>query len=112
MPFVKGQSGNPRGRPRAGLALAERIRERLDPDIVIDLALRLAADESIELDKRLAALLQLADRGFIKPPLTMAAQITTTNDAPRDLSTIPLEVRRAMLAALRDAPRLAEPSDT
>ncbi len=81
MTFKPGQSGNARGRPRTGLAFAERVRERIDPDLVIDLALRVASDETIAPAERLAALLPLIDRGFIKPPTTVAAHVTTQASA-------------------------------
>lgn len=73
--WVKGVSGNPRGRPRTGLAFAERVRERVDPDLVIDLALRVAADEELSPVERLAALLPLIDRGFIRPPSVSAVRV-------------------------------------
>ena len=97
-----GQSGNPKGRPRSGLAFAERVRERIDPDLVIDLALRVAADETISAERRLEALLPLIDRGFIKPPTTIAARVETTDMTPRrDWQTVPLEERRALLESIR-----------
>ncbi len=73
-----GPSPNPRGRPRSGLAFAERVRERVDPDLLIDLALRVAEDEELAPAERLAALLPLIDRGFIRPPTTIAARVETT----------------------------------
>lgn len=95
-----GQSGNPKGRPRSGLAFAERVRERIDPDLIIDLAVRVAADETLSPKTRLEALWPLIDRGFIKPPTTIAAQVQTTTTT-RDWSAVPLEERRALLAQLR-----------
>ena len=49
-----GQSGNPHGRPKHQLAFAERVRERVDPDLVIELALRVAHDETMPAAARLA----------------------------------------------------------
>lgn len=100
--WAKGESGNRRGRPRSGLAFAERIRERVDPDLVIDLALRVAADESLSASERLAALLPLIDRGFIRPPTTAAVAIETTGPQ-LDWSRVPLATRVAMLEAIRAA---------
>ena len=100
--FGPGNKGNPKGRPRSGLAFAERVRERIDPDLVIDLALRVAADETISAERRLEALLPLIDRGFIKPPTTIAARVETTDMTPRrDWATVPLEERRALLESIR-----------
>ena len=102
--WQKGQpSPNPKGRPRAGLALAERIRERLDPDVLIDLAKRVAADETLSESARIATLLPLYDRGYIKPPTTIAAQIETTT-VQRDYSAMPLEERRALLDRIKGLP--------
>lgn len=107
-----GTSGNPRGRPRAGQAFAERVRERVDPDTVIDIALRLAADPSVPDERKLAALLPLIDRGFIKPPagheLTVTAGATATS---RDIAALPLEERRELLARIRRVPELAASHD-
>lgn len=97
--FRPGQSGNPKGRPRAGTALAERIRERLDPDVILDLAARLANDESIPVDKRLAALISLAQMGFNKPPQEHKLEAIA---APRfDLSHLSPAEKQAELARVR-----------
>lgn len=97
-----GPSLNPKGRPRAGLALAERIRERLDPDTLLDLAVRVAADETLSPERRLEVLIPLYDRGYLKPPTTIAAKVETTDATPRrDWSAVPLEQRRELLAELR-----------
>ncbi len=103
--WAKGNPGNPKGRPRAGLAFAERVRERIDPDLVIDLAMRVACDESLSPIERLRELWPLIDRGFIKPPTTIAAQLETTTRS-RDWSQLPLEERRQMLEMIRRAPQL------
>lgn len=70
MPFQKGKSGNPRGRPP--LALSERIREKVDPDELIQIALELARDENAFSRDRMAAVSFLAERGWVKPPQTLA----------------------------------------
>lgn len=112
-------SPNPGGRPRKGLAFAERVRERVDPDTVIDLALRVAGDESLPTIERLAALLPLVDRGFLRPPQSLAMQVTSV-DAAEDLSgctdeqLAELEKLEAMRAAVlersRDRAQLPEPA--
>jgi hypothetical protein len=101
----KGKSGNPKGRPRTGLALAERIRERLDPDMILDLAARVAADETIPVDKRLDALLRLAVLGYVRPPTGVAIDARFTGDggARLDWTRLPLDQRRTLLAGYRAA---------
>ena len=71
-----GQSGNPRGRPRAGLAFAERVRERIDPDLVIDLALEVAEDKTLPAVQRLRELLPLVHAGYLKPPSDARLEVT------------------------------------
>lgn len=100
--MVKGApSVNPHGRPRAGTALAERIRERLDPDTILDLARQLADDESIPIDKRLDSILRLAAMGYLKPPSEHRIEATTT---PRqiDLSHLTPAERLAEFRRLRE----------
>jgi hypothetical protein len=106
--FGPGNRGNPKGRPRSGLAFAERVRERIDPDLIIDLAVRVAADETLSPKVRLEALWPLIDRGFIKPPTTIAAQVETTTSS-RDWQAIPLDERRALLERIRGIPRVQNP---
>lgn len=96
-----GPSLNPKGRPRSGLAFAERVRERIDPDLIIDLAVRVASDETISPERRLEALWPLIDRGFIKPPTTIAAHVQTVASGSRDWSQVSLDERRALLGQLR-----------
>lgn len=96
-----GQSGNPRGRPRSGLAFAERVRERIDPDLVIDLALRVAEDEELSPTERLATLWPLIDRGFIKPPQTLAATLTSHDYESFDVNALRLDEQRTLLDLIR-----------
>lgn len=102
-----GPSLNPKGRPRSGLAFAERVRERVDPDLIINLALEVASDTTMSAERRLAALWPLIDRGFIKPPTTIAAHVQTSSTNTRDWSTVPLEERRSLLEQLRG--RVSDP---
>lgn len=57
-------------------------------------------DETMTPEHRLTALWPLIDRGFIKPPTTIAAQVETRSSS-RDWSQVPLEEKRALLAQLR-----------
>ena len=68
-----GQSGNPAGRKPTGLAFAERVREKVDPDIVIDAALKILRTAEKESD-RLAAATFLRDSGWVKPPVQLSIE--------------------------------------
>ncbi len=64
MPFVKGQSGNPGGRPKADGEIRELARES-GPDAIAKLVEHMNGEDS-----RLSqsASIALLDRGFGKPP--------------------------------------------
>ena len=66
--WTPGQSGNPRGRPRSGLAFAEAVRERINPHAVLDLVERHLADEGVPIAERLHSLLPYIHAGFVRPP--------------------------------------------
>lgn len=68
MPFVRGRSGNPRGRPPSGLALAEKIRETIDPREMAEIAIGFLRDESVSTRDRISMWNALAERGWVKPP--------------------------------------------
>ena len=107
--WAKGVSGNPSGRrPRPTLAFAERVRERIDPDLVIDLAMRVAEDETKSPSERLAALWPLIDRGFVKPPTTIDANVTATQGANYDLSGLDLDAKRELLGRIQSLKRIAD----
>ena len=108
--WAKGVSGNPSGRrPRPALAFAEKVRERVDPDMVIDLAMRVAQDEKLSPEQRLAALWPLIDRGFIKPPAGLDVSVTNGNATDDNtFSHLTLERRRELLAEIR-GPQADEP---
>ncbi len=84
MSFVKGQSGNPRGRPPNALALAQRIRKATDGgDELIAFALAVFRDDDLDLDYRWAAWRWLADRGGLKAPQNPAATAPPAPVPPR-----------------------------
>lgn len=82
-------------------AFAERVRERVDPDLVIDLAMRVAGDEKLAPEQRLAALWPLIDRGFVKPPTTFDATVTNGNAPTYDVSGLSPDELRERLEWLR-----------
>lgn len=112
--WVKGAaSPNPRGRPRTGFALAEKIRERVDPDMIISIAgqyLALAGkfvdneknplrDRVAVALQRFSAVLALADRGYMRPVSTVAIAAVTTPEI--DLGHLSDDELRLRLAWLR-----------
>lgn len=101
--WPKGVSGNPAGRPKKLEAFAERVRERVDPDLVIDLAMRVAEDEKLAPSTRLAALWPLVDRGWVKPPADARVHVEGSTTSGTDWSAVPIEARLAALQALRAA---------
>jgi hypothetical protein len=65
--FIKGQSGNPAGRPRKGDSLAEAVRARLNPAKrreVIDRIIQILRDDGTNPDTRIRAFEALAKRGW------------------------------------------------
>jgi hypothetical protein len=69
-PFVKGRSGNPGGRPRVVGTLRDLARAHA-PEAIEELA-RLALKAKSE-TARIAAIRELLDRGYGKPPPFLAA---------------------------------------
>ena len=65
-PFVKGQSGNPRGRPRRDYDLAELARGHT-PAAIATLA-EIMTDTSAQPSARVAAATAILDRGWGKAP--------------------------------------------
>jgi hypothetical protein len=117
--WVKGgPSPNPLGRPRTGLAFAERGRERIDPDKVLELAVRVLEDETLPPRERLAIVMPVVDRIYVKPPTSTQLEVTNGNAAPHSFGHLSLERQRELLAELRGGeanghdPRLHEPSAT
>jgi hypothetical protein len=86
--FPKGVSGNPKGRPRSGEALAEYIRELAGPDgkVYVDKLHALAVEPHKDTRSRLAAIDILLERGFGKPPqpIEHSGSIGSTVDMSTD----------------------------
>jgi hypothetical protein len=89
-------SVNPLGRPRGSGAFGDRVRQRIDPDVVIDLALEAAADTSTPAATRLDALLKVIDRGYTKPATSVT--VTATTGAPAAFADMSDEELRAEIA--------------
>jgi len=68
-PFVKGQSGNPRGRPRRDYDLAELARAHT-PAALATLA-EIMSDKSAQPSARVAAASAILDRGWGKAPQSL-----------------------------------------
>lgn len=93
MPWVKGQSGNPKGRPRTGMALATTIQRMVNPEEMVTLVLeRVRGAGYAEKDKQWA-LDWLAKQGF-KLPAQVVEVAQVELDAETDveqMSTAELE---------------------
>lgn len=68
MPWIKGQSGNPLGRPRSAVSVAKHAsRETRDGAEVVDFLLATMRDESASRRERVQCALALLDRIAGKP---------------------------------------------
>lgn len=96
MPFVKGQSGNPGGRPRVGESLAKAVRERFPPERLLEIAERLIASAD-STDVRYAHG-WLTDRGYGKAPveINVGRAGELDDDDPRLLTDEELEAAIAI----------------
>lgn len=69
--WVKGQSGNPKGRPPTGHALAEYIRASIEPAELVRIAIDIARNDSLEPKDRLAAVKWVGSSGWSAPVVEM-----------------------------------------
>lgn len=80
MPFQKGQSGNPSGRPKGFAGISRYIMERTnDAREIADYALEVWRDKNASMADRWAAHNWLADRCLGKAPLVIEAQVQSQN---------------------------------
>lgn len=104
-----GPSANPHGRPKRGMSLAERVRHRADPDELVDFLIGVVRNEKAKLEARLEAARQLFDRGWGKPLASHEISVAVPGPAAgRDLSALPVDERRDLLAKLRGLPALGD----
>lgn len=96
-----GQSGNPKGGPRSGLALATAIRERIDPQTVLDLVVAYIADETVSTADKLDRLLPWLHAGYLKPPTATALHVTGEQSAVGSLTHLSTERLEQLLAEIR-----------
>jgi hypothetical protein len=78
--FRPGVSGNPRGRPKRGASLAERIRETVDPNELIEFLLTTMRSPGVNRRERVAACQALFDRGWGKPLQSIELDASLSNE--------------------------------
>ena len=117
MPFQKGKSGNPRGRPRKNAATADKLRSAIESD----LPKIIAALKKQALNGDVTAAKLLLDR--VLPPLKPTAQaqpvpvggdlLSTGENILHAMAqgTIPPEVAKSMLDSLAVQAKLIEHED-
>jgi hypothetical protein len=79
--WAPGSSGNTRGRPRKGSALADALRSKCDPEELATIALEIArsgASESV----RIQALQFIASSGFVRPEQRHELVMGVSDDEP------------------------------
>ena len=96
--FRPGSSGNPGGRPKG---LAAMVKDRVEPSELVDILLDAARDPRAKVSERIAAVRELADRGWGKAPAFAAIE----GGDPLELSAIAQEIPAIAdeVAARRDA---------
>jgi hypothetical protein len=83
-------SGNPRGRPRLGTSLAERVREVVDPGQIFEFLQSTVFDSKARLDIRVKAAEVLLDRGWGKPVQTIDVEASVEARAVPSLAGVDL----------------------
>ena len=103
MAFVKGQSGNPSGRPKEDLGLRELARERTKE--AIETLVEIMQDKDCPPSARVTASVALLDRGYGKPAQYIEA---TGKDGSPLIPSEPMEVARTVAFLLNRASETQE----
>lgn len=78
--------------------------------MVIELAMRVAKDEDLTPQERLAALWPLIDRGYVRPPAGLDVAVTQGETRTYNLDALSLDETRALLEKI-DAAELPESTE-
>ena len=103
--WQSGISGNPAGRPKRGISLAERVRELVDTDAVIEFLDSVWRDPTAKLETRVAAAREILDRGHGRAVQALELDATLTAVAaplalPDDWDQMPAADKEQLLASL------------